>query len=1055
MRSLMKATAALVVWALTAGFGLATEADTAKQIVESSGIKTGYCVHLGCGDGKLSAELARDGAMIVHGLTTDPAKVAPARKHIESQGLYGQATIDLLELPRLPYAENLIDLVVIEDWAGLSKKGLNIKEFVRVLCPEGIAYLASPGKGVSGETLKADLEKAGLKDFRLIESAGTWTRIKKLRPESMDVWTHVHRAADGNPVSLDPMDVPTALRWQVKDHYRIRGWCSVGGRIFYSYRYAVHPKHGDYKSVMGACLEARNAYNGRLLWRNDSGPSKIGSFFQFRAMVYDEWRPFIADEKYVYRPGGSKIIALDAATGKKAREFDTYKVYARGKGCSLLHDAGILYVVRDTSRQIRAIDRETGKLLWQFNMEGKIPFKRGDHGKEWTVLAAGGRVYYLDDIKKTVNCVDVKSDKLLWEKDISALPMNKLELLFVKNSVLTLYEGPGLFKIHTIAAADGKTLWTYQAKSNRSGHHNNCLYPHTFLADGLVWIKETAGGMNMLGCDPMSGEVKRSIIPKNRVAKRYTSFHCFPHTATERFYITSIPSDFLNLKTGEVKEFRAAINTCRYGFIPANGLVYTPSQGGYSGGGEILGWNAYAPREKGAPEFMKPDDPSRLEEGPAYGKAPTQNPQSEIRNPKSEWPTYRHDAMRSGGTASDLPTGLKPRWSKRFFKEGELNGLDRNRDAITAPVVAGGMVFVGLIDHHAVVALDADSGSERWRFTAGGRIDVPPTYHKGFCYFGSADGRAYCLRASDGVLTWRFFAAALDRRVPVRGQLESEWPVLGGVLIDNDTVHFTAGRTTTLPPGLTTYALDSSTGALKWWSRPKPNPKKPYSGVKGDLMVKSGEIISVSGSVEGQINLKSGASINDKGLSSRMLMSYPFGRVGLKKGISAYTGLLNHRNQYFGGVFGHRVVWNPVDESVAYAIHRKMSRHMPTMHKDAVGLVAVKTNLKTGIALDPGWKDLSHQRITVKDAPLWKVPEPEGRRLSALLLAGNTLVAVCPQDSFDRTNGDIRLISAQNGKEQQLLTLEDAPAHEGLAAAYGRLYVTTRQGQVHCFGKMD
>jgi hypothetical protein len=38
-----------------------------------------------------------------------------------------------------------------------------------------------------------------------------------------------------------------------------------------------------------------------------------------------------------------------------------------------------------------------------------------------------------------------------------------------------------------------------------------------------------------------------------------------------------------------------------------------------------------------------------------------------------------------------------------------------------------------------------------WEYVAGGRIDSPPTYHKGLLLFGSRDGWVHCVRASDGV----------------------------------------------------------------------------------------------------------------------------------------------------------------------------------------------------------------------------------------------------------------------------------------------------------------
>ena len=94
-------------------------------------------------------------------------------------------------------------------------------------------------------------------------------------------------------------------------------------------------------------------------------------------------------------------------------------------------------------------------------------------------------------------------------------------------------------------------------------------------------------------------------------------------------------------------------------------------------------------------------------------------------------------------------------------------------------MAAGGHVYVAQTDQHTVHALDVDNGTTAWTFTAGGRIDSPPTVARGHVVFGSADGHVYCLRATDGELVWRLQAAPDQQRLMVFGQLESVWPVHG------------------------------------------------------------------------------------------------------------------------------------------------------------------------------------------------------------------------------------------------------------------------------------
>ena len=130
---------------------------------------------------------------------------------------------------------------------------------------------------------------------------------------------------------------------------------------------------------------------------------------------------------------------------------------------------------------------------------------------------------------------------------------------------------------------------------------------------------------------------------------------------------------------------------------------------------------------------------------------------------------------------------------------------------LTAPVVAGGMLVAAAPEHHAIHALNADSGERMWSFVAGGAVDSPPTIHEGTVIFGCVDGSIYCLRASDGQLVWRYRVAPLDRRIVAYGNVESIWPVHGSVLVQDDVVYATAGRTVNMD-GLFFLALDASTG---------------------------------------------------------------------------------------------------------------------------------------------------------------------------------------------------------------------------------------------------
>jgi hypothetical protein len=143
-----------------------------------------------------------------------------------------------------------------------------------------------------------------------------------------------------------------------------------------------------------------------------------------------------------------------------------------------------------------------------------------------------------------------------------------------------------------------------------------------------------------------------------------------------------------------------------------------------------------------------------------------------------------------------------------------------------------------------------------WQYTVGGRIDSPPTLHGNLVLFGCADGRVYCLCASDGELVWRFQAAPSNQRIIAFDRLESPWRVHGSVLIKNGIAYCTAGRSTYLDGGIRIFGLDPATGNVRYetcidtWTRTRKdaenNPFIPayhMEGANSDILVSEGDYL--------------------------------------------------------------------------------------------------------------------------------------------------------------------------------------------------------------------
>ncbi|KKK77200.1 hypothetical protein LCGC14_2855990, partial [marine sediment metagenome] len=132
--------------------------DLARWVLAAAKVRSGLCVHVGCGDGRLTGALTGRGNFITHGLALNEASLAKARSHLTERGLYGKASVELLSPTRLPYAARTVNLLVADDLPAAFQAGLSLKEVLRVLVPGGVAMLGrSPGTG-KGALSEADLK---------------------------------------------------------------------------------------------------------------------------------------------------------------------------------------------------------------------------------------------------------------------------------------------------------------------------------------------------------------------------------------------------------------------------------------------------------------------------------------------------------------------------------------------------------------------------------------------------------------------------------------------------------------------------------------------------------------------------------------------------------------------------------------------------------------------------------------------------------------------------------------------------------------------------------
>ncbi|MHC4249939.1 MAG: outer membrane protein assembly factor BamB family protein [Planctomycetota bacterium] len=1045
----------------TAGARAGDVATAAQRIAEAAGVQGGFVVHIGCGGGDLTAELRLDGRFVVQGVDTAPGSVELARARLQREGLYGTVSAVAFDGKRLPYIDNLVNLLVVGQPCAVERT-----EILRVLAPGGSA----------------------------IDPRGS-VILRKPWPEEIDEWTHFLHGPDNNAVAQDTrIGSPRHHQWVggpkwSRHHDRMASLSaavSAAGRLFYI---MDEGPTGSALALPDWRLTARDAFNGTTLW-SLSLPEWYPHLWPLKSGPAWLPRRLVASGDHVYVTLGlhAPVTRIDAATGRTVRTYEG----SNGAG-EILFDNGLLLVTVDESpkrvayeprvgigmatvsmerdmvakdypwdwspKRVMAIRAETGTTLWQkmspvapltLSMNAKsVFFHDGDQivclsrasGEErWRTtptssLQGSPRNWYPKTIKNT-------------GKLGKALPASYAPNLVLHGGVVLFSGGDG--KLCGLDQKTGKQLWTGECLS--SGHYTP---EDVLVANGLVWTAEIAHGNSSgkaIGLDPMTGEVRRTI----RCDARIPWFHqrCYRSKATERYLLTSRNGiEFVDLETGRWTPNHWVRGGCLYGILPCNGLIYTPphSCACYLEA-KLFGFNALAARR----DPVDHEPPARLQKGPAYRERPSSSGEMASRE---SWPTFRHDNRRSGCASTAIEPPLQEKWRVRFPTRA------------TQPTIADGRAIVAVPDQHAVVCLSAATGEEIWRFTADGRVDSPPTIFDGLCAFGSADGHVYCLTMDTGELSWRFRAAARDQGIIAFDQVESVTPVSGSVLVRGDEVVFAAGRSVFLDGGLRMIRLDGRTGRLlSERVMDDKDPEQPDRGfqyrARGlNMPVGLPDILSCDGR---NIYMRSQQfDLEGKRRNLKAVPSVP-NAAGGDRHIFSPTGFLDaswmHRSYWVYGtgfdegaggwskagkvVPAGRVLCHDSESVYGYGRRSRyfqwstpLEYHLFAARKGS----AARKKGKSGTRVTYRWSRLyiAGPPAVIHEADAYR--DPLNERVKAMMKEQT--------DAFrGKRGGMLKVVAAASGDDVVELRLDYLPAFDGMAAAEGRLFVVSEDGRLVCYG---
>ncbi len=427
--------------------------NRADSILKSSGRIDGLCVLVNISDPELAVAIAKKSKFVIHIVHKDLNTVLSMRKYIDDHGLYGRVSVNRISSSgkSLPYAENLINLLVVEK--------SDLSPFLRVLAPYGVAL-------VDGK------------------------KIAKPFPEEMDEWTHFRHNAEGNMVAQDSIvGPPRHARWVTGPQFQRAHTLTPGtstmvaarGRLFY----IQDESPVSFAGIPGKwVLIARDAFNGKLLWKlpMKEWGDEVWSWWSGGHGARDNHpdhivKRLVASDKLLFATLGynAPVSALDPATGKilhvyKGTEFTDEIVFRKRVLYLSVNDRaqkplpGIGFNSKPTKdntskKTIWAIDTASHKVLWKSGTYTGISGKKNRMSSMKTVLLmASEKGVFINDNNSLIR-LDLKTGKELF--NITLKVPGKTAVVYYKGMLLIGYKG----KLHCYNAENGKSIWSAEFKS--------------------------------------------------------------------------------------------------------------------------------------------------------------------------------------------------------------------------------------------------------------------------------------------------------------------------------------------------------------------------------------------------------------------------------------------------------------------------------------------------------------------------------------------------------------------------------------------------------------
>jgi outer membrane protein assembly factor BamB len=553
----------------------------ARDILTQTGVKDGYALFYGIGDGDLLEALALNSKLHIVAVDPDRKKVESMRRRFDACGLYGSRISVLFGDPltvRLP--QYMASLTIVHDLnlKNYALDGTFANSIFTTMRPYGgIAIL--PLRWRARTKFIKTVENSGLYNATMVKSRRSLLILREGPLKGSDVWTHNYGDISNTAKSDDELvKLPLGVLW-------------FGGNS----NEDVLPRHGHgpTEQVVGGklyiegidCISARDVYTGRVIWKTEL--KNLGTFGVYYDETYEN-NPTSTKYNQVHIPG------------------------ANIRGTNYIATADLIYVIQGS--RCTVLDADTGNRMNVIELPGTTPAVQGSPIPEWgyigvyeDYLIAGYEFVPFSKLAekssgfdksagKGLAVMDRYSGKVLWETTadygfltngiasgkgilfcLDKLPPHVESQLIRRGKAV-----PDSYRLLALDIATGKIIW--QKRENVFGSFLNYSGEHDLLVQSTRPSRDMVAGENGKRIAVYNGSDGSVVWDKDIEYGTFPVLHN-ENIITESGMFSLLTGDTVNRRdpvTGEEIPFSwKRTYGCNYPIASENLLTFRSGAAGY------------------------------------------------------------------------------------------------------------------------------------------------------------------------------------------------------------------------------------------------------------------------------------------------------------------------------------------------------------------------------------------------------------------------------------------------------------------------------------------